>query len=197
MKESNTPEDQLARIANGDEQAFTRLFHQHRNKIYSVALRLTESTFMAEEVVQEVFLKIWLKRASLLDIKDFDDYLFIVARNHVFSALKRTARQQNMEEAWMIDSPAFENSADCELLTKEYEAVIQQAIDLLPAQQKQVYLLSKEQELKREEIARLLQISTETVKTHLSRAMRHIRAYSIAKLEIQLFWLLLFLLLKG
>lgn len=196
MKESNVSEDQLALIANGDEQAFTRLFHQYRNKIYSVALRLTESTFMAEEVVQEVFLRIWIKRVSLLEIKDFEAYLFIVARNYVFSAIKRTARQKNIEEAWINDSPTFENSADCVILTKEYEEVIRQAIDLLPAQQKQVYLLSKEQELKREEIARLLQISNETVKTHLSRAMRHIRAYSIAKLEIQYFWLLLSILLK-
>jgi RNA polymerase sigma-70 factor (ECF subfamily) len=70
---------------------------------------------------------------------------------------------------------------------------VHQAVELLPAQQKQVYLMSKEQELKRDEIAKKLRISSETVKTHLARALRHIRAYSKLRLEIPISWLLFFL----
>ena len=176
----------LTKVARGDEKSFAVLFHCYRNKIYSVAYRLTESTFLAEEVVQDIFLKLWLKRETLTEIKDFENYLFIMARNHVFSALKSSARQQSLVDHLIMETPSSENSTYNKIINQEYEQILQQAVDLLPTQQKQIYLLSKEQELKREEIAKLLHISSETVKTHLSRALRHIRAYSISKLEIQI-----------
>lgn len=186
-------EELLVHVAHGDEKSFATLFHCYRNKIYSVAYRLTQSTFLAEEVVQDIFLKLWLKRDTLTEIKDFENYLFIMARNHVFSAIKRSVRQQSLVDELILEMPSSENSTYNKIISQEYEQILQQAVDLLPPQQKQIYLLSKEQELKREEIAKLLHISSETVKTHLSRALRHIRAYSVSKLEIQISFLLFFL----
>lgn len=183
----------LAQAAAGSEKAFATLFHGYRDKIYSVAMRLTRSTFMAEEVVQDIFLKLWVKKESLSDIQDFEDYLFIMTRNHVFTALKRVARQQQLVDDLQLEMPSSEDSTYNRIVNQELEQILQQAVELLPAQQKQIYLLSKEQEMKREEIAKLLRISSETVKTHLARALRHIRAYSKLKLEITISWLLLFL----
>jgi RNA polymerase sigma-70 factor (family 1) len=173
----------LVQAASGSEKAFAALFHFYRDKIYSVAMRLTRSSFMAEEVVQDIFLKLWIKKETLADIQDFEDYLFIITRNHVFSALKRVARQQQLVDDLQLELPSSEDSTYNGIHNQELEEILQQAVALLPAQQKQIYLLSKEQEMKREEIAKMLRISSETVKTHLSRALRHIRAYSKLKLE--------------
>ena len=183
----------LKEAASGSEKAFSELFHCYRNKVYSVALKLTRSEFLAEEVVQDVFLKLWVKRESLADIQDFEDYLFIMTRNHVFSAMKRVARQQQLVDDLQLEMPSAENTTYNRIMDQEIEEILKQAVDLLPAQQKQIYLLSKEQELKREEIAKMLRISSETVKTHLARALRHIRAYSKLKLELTVSWLVFLL----
>ncbi|OJV15024.1 MAG: RNA polymerase sigma-70 factor [Dyadobacter sp. 50-39] len=183
----------LTDIAAGSEKAFATLFHWYRDKVYSAALRLTHSGFLAEEVVQDVFLKLWVKRQTLVEIACFEDYLFIMTRNHVFSTLKRMARQQQLVDDLQLELPVAENTTYNRILDLEIEEIVHQAVELLPAQQKQVYLMSKEQELKREEIARTLRISSETVKTHLARALRHIRAYSKLRLEIPISWLLFFL----
>jgi RNA polymerase sigma-70 factor (family 1) len=183
----------LTDIAAGSEKAFAALFHWYRDKVHSAAFRLTHSSFLAEEVVQDVFLKLWVKRETLLEIAGFEDYLFIMTRNHVFSALKRMARQQQLVDDLQLELPVAENTTYNRMLDLEIEEIVHQAVELLPAQQKQVYLMSKEQELKRDEIAKKLRISSETVKTHLARALRHIRAYSKLKLEIPISWLLFFL----
>ena len=183
----------LTDIAAGSEKAFAALFHWYRDKVHSAAFRLTHSSFLAEEVVQDVFLKLWVKRETLLEIAGFEDYLFIMTRNHVFSALKRMARQQQLVDDLQLELPVAENTTYNRILDLEIEEIVHQAVELLPAQQKQVYLMSKEQELKRDEIAKKLRISSETVKTHLARALRHIRAYSKLKLEIPISWLLFFL----
>jgi RNA polymerase sigma-70 factor (ECF subfamily) len=184
----------LNQISAGSEQAFATLFHCYRDKVYAVALRLTKSTFMAEEVVQDVFLKLWVRRQALVDIAGFEDYLFIMTRNHVFSTLKKIARQQQLVDELKFKLPAGEDTTYERIAGQELEEILHQAVELLPAQQKQIYLMSKEQELKRDEIAKALRISSETVKTHLARALRHIRAYSKLRLDVTISLLLLFLI---
>lgn len=184
----------LLRISEGDEQAFSCLFEMYKDKIYSVTLRLTESTSQAEDAVQDVFLKLWLRRENLVNIIDFDNYLFIMARNEVYSAFRSAIRKQQLSDVLAYTTPVSDNSTFSTVIEKEYAQVLEEAVNRLPIQQRQVYLLSREQDMKREEIAKALQISSETVKTHLSRALRHIRAYSMSRLDIQLSWLYFFFL---
>src|SRR5262249_5656340 len=72
----------LSAVAKGDESAFRQLFDQYWDNIYGVAFTFTKSPVIAEEMAQDVFVKIWLKRAELPQVKKFGDYLFIIARNH-------------------------------------------------------------------------------------------------------------------
>lgn len=185
----------LTPIARGDEAAFSGFFHLYKDKVYSVALKLTQSEFLAEEVVQEVFLKIWARRSLMNEIVSIDDYVFIMARNQVYTALRRQARRRTAEGVWHDERPLNAVGPESELAAKEYGQVLEMAISELPPQQKQVYLLSREDNLKREEIAEILNLSPETVKTHLARATRHIRAFSMARLSISISLLLSMLLL--
>ena len=171
-------------ISNGDEWAFAQLFEQYKDRVYSMAFRLTKSNVTAEEIVQNVFLKIWLKRAGLNDIRNFSAYLFIVTRNDAYKVLKRIAR--NYKIALLKDeyqSLADNDTADI-LVEKEYNQLLQNAIDRLPNQQKQVYYLMKDQGLKRDEVARQLHIQPETVKFHLAQAMKNIRTFCVPRLSI-------------
>ena len=95
---SYTENELLRLIAEGDKNAFTQIYNNYRNKIYSIAFDLTESTAVAEEIVQDVFLKIWVKRDSLNEVEHFRAYLFTITRNYVFTALKRIARKVLIDE---------------------------------------------------------------------------------------------------
>lgn len=176
--------EEILRIANGDELAFSRVFHRYRDKIYAVAFKLTDSSFIAAEVVQEVFLKVWTRRDTLPGISDFEGYLFIMARNCVFTHLKKNARRQTTESEWHSNTDPIGSCDGDHLVADEYAAVLDKAIDALPLQQRQVYLLSNHEDLSRNEIAELLRISPETVKTHLSRAVKTVKNYCAVRLDI-------------
>jgi RNA polymerase sigma-70 factor (ECF subfamily) len=126
--------------------------------------------------VQDVFVKIWTKRASLAEIDNFDAYLFTAARNHVFNYIRNRARERNrlaaLEAGTLMalpESPNGEPPAD------DYHSLLDEAVAQLPRQQQQVYRLHKQQGLSYSEVAEHMQLSVETVKKHMSLALRAIR----------------------
>lgn len=182
----------LELIAKGDENAFTEIFNAYRNRIYTVAFRITDSEILAEEIVQDVFLKIWLKRENLLVIEDFSAYLFIIARNHTYSCLRVIARGQLNEKDYEHYLPSDLNRADSPLLYKEYDGIIKDAVRHLPLQQRTVYELIRIKGLTREQVAGRLKISPQTVKVHLNIAVKKVRAFCLARLSgvLYVLWML-------
>jgi RNA polymerase sigma-70 factor (family 1) len=176
--------DLLKLVAEGDRNAFTQIYNNYRNKIYSIAYELTESTGVSEEIVQDVFLKIWVKRETLDEVEHFRAYLFTITRNYVFAALKRIARRERLEVSALEGAPLYHHDTEDQVQNNEYTRILQAAIDRLPEQQRQVYNLIKKEGLKREEAAAALQLSPETVKTHLAQAMRSIRTYCLTRLDV-------------
>jgi RNA polymerase sigma-70 factor (ECF subfamily) len=167
--------DLLARIAEGNERAFGIIFHHYRPKIYSYAFQLFGNIGMADELVQEVFLKVWLHRDKLPHLLKFDSWLFIIARNKVFDMLKLLAKETTARQqmALLLDPEA--NFVEDHLLDKENEARLRHALDRLSPQQKLIFTLSRHQGLKHEEIASRLNISRNTVKTHLVHALKTLK----------------------
>ena len=174
----------LRLISQADENAFAKLFDYYRNKIYGVALKLTHSTTVAEEIVEDVFLKIWLRRATLNEIENFSAYLFTIARNKAYKILRQIAKNYRIVPLAENNQPLTHNNAQDYLVDKEYRSLLQKAIDRLPSQQKQVYQLIKERDLKRDEVAHQLHIQPETVKYHLAQAMKNIRTFCMLHLDI-------------
>ncbi|HEY9363120.1 MAG TPA: sigma-70 family RNA polymerase sigma factor [Chitinophagaceae bacterium] len=176
-------EEIIALIIQGDEAAFAVLFEHYRDKVYSIAYKLTHSTTIAEDVVEDVFLKIWLKRNDLGTIQNFGAYLFTITRNDVYKILKITAKNYKVSELTDLNQLTAKNDTEDYLMDKEYRSLLQKAIDRLPDQQKQVYHLIKEQDMKREAVANILQIQPETVKFHLAQAMKNIRSFCMVHLK--------------
>ena len=173
----------LLRIARDDAQAFTCLFNYYKNRIYTIAYKLTESHAMSEEAVQEIFMKLWIKRKDLPGIEHFSAWFYTVARNHMFTLFKRKAvnASRGINE---IDPARFlTNDTEESILLKETETIIKRALHALPPQQNKVYHLIKEKGYKKEEVAAFLNLSPETVKIHLAKAMKNIRAYCIAHMD--------------
>lgn len=177
----------LKLISQGDEHAFAKLFKHHQDKIYSVAFKLTHSVTTAKEIVEDVFLKIWLRRSSLLDVHDFPAYLFIITRNEAYRVLKQIARNYQFVELKNNSQLLADNNADDVVIEKEYNSIFREAVNRLPEQQKLVYNLIKETGLKRNEAADFLHLTPETVKFHLAQAMKNIRSFCALHLDTIIF----------
>ena len=190
---SYNEEELLAFIAQGDELAFTRLFDNYRDRIYSIAFKISHSTTIAEEIVQDVFLKIWLRRDRLIEVENFNAYLFVITRNHVYKSLKQIAKNYELTAFTEKDHLAGDNNSEDLVMEKEYDSLLKKAIDRLPNQQKQVYQYIKEKGLKREEAAGLLHLSPETVKYHLAEDMKNIRTFCILHLDMFIGFIICFL----
>jgi len=173
----------LIKIAEGDQKAFELLFLHYRTGIYITSFRLTHSSALSEEIVQDVFLKVWLKRSGLGQIGNFRAYLFTIAQNTIYSAMRKLCKQKFISR----DPASIAALATTEEDVKngDYEQLLQEAVDRLPAKQKKTYVLIKEKGLKREQAAVILHVSSETVKSNLEQAIRNIKAYCLAKKELQ------------
>jgi RNA polymerase sigma-70 factor (ECF subfamily) len=172
-------------VADGNQKAFEELFYAYHNQLGSYVMRWTKSTLLAEEVVQEVFLKIWINREALKAVERFDNYLYIVSRNHTFNALRQTAKNRLRSREW---ARHFENDHEhvAENLTEEYMSLIDAAVARLAPQQQKVYILKRHGGLKYEEIANQLGISPETARKHLAAALKSITSYVKARLHVML-----------
>jgi RNA polymerase sigma-70 factor (family 1) len=171
----------LLRVSQGDEQAFAQLFHTHYQPLGDFIKRITESEPLTQEIVQDVFLKIWINRQALASIDCFKAYLMVVARNHAFNCLKQLAREKNRKKEWenTVLRLALDDADDLSLT--DTGKLIDEAVELLPPRQKNVYLLSRREGISQEAIAQQLNISHETVKKHMVLALRflknHLRAH--------------------
>lgn len=164
----------LELLAQGSEYAFAELFDHYRARIFSVARRFLKSREMAEEVVQEVFLKVWMRREDLVRISYFEGYLFTMARNRIFDGIKDMAEETaaKREFAHRIQHV---NGTDDPVTEKQYEELLREAVNQLPPQQKQIFRLAKMEGLSHQAIAEQLDISRLTVKTHMAKALQTIR----------------------
>ncbi len=168
--------DLLRQVAAGDEKAFGLLFHQHWDHIYTVALSITRSVTISEDLVQDIFLKIWLNRSQLTSIEHFDNYLFIVARNAIYTSLRQTGIKESLLQK-LEDPGTARWTSEEELLAKESGRLIHEAVSQVSPQQQAVYRLSRESGLKYEQIAQQLGISKSTVRNHMVKALQNIREY--------------------
>lgn len=175
MEQVHIEKKLLLRAAAGHEGSFTQLFFLYRHKLYSFLLRLTESPEMTEDVIQDVFLKLWKDRENLVNIEQFGGYIYRMAQHHALNAFRRMAKESLVMAELTRTTEAASADAGDQLHIREVREKLQYALDHLPPKQKLVYTLSREQGLKHEEIARQLNISPSTVNNHMIAALRSIR----------------------
>lgn len=164
-------------ISKGDEAAFTQVFYHYEPRIYPFVFNLTGSQVIAEEVVQEVFIKLWNKREMAADIQNPRAYIFRMAANKVTNHLRTLARKAKAENYLTALQNDEHNATEEAVQLKEMQQLISQAVEQLPPQRKLIYKLSRQEGLKNEEIAIKLNLSLSTVKNQLSTALNAIREH--------------------
>lgn len=175
LKPLHNETELLDKITRGDQRAFTELFKAYARPLATFVQTLTSSTEITEEIIQDCFVKIWLRRGSLDQIESFTGYLYILCRNHTFAQLKKIAEQRSQSisiESHILDEIKFE---DLDNPAEEYRKLIEQSVMRLPEQQRKVYMLSRYERKKHDEIAREMGLSPETVKKYIMYAVEFIR----------------------
>ncbi|MBE9601387.1 RNA polymerase sigma factor [Pedobacter sp. MC2016-24] len=165
----------IAQVAGGDQLAFRKLFDDYRNKVFTYAIRYLKSKAQAEEIVQNVFLKIWLKRDGLIEIKNFGGYLRTVTNNATLDALKKRASEYKYKNESLQEWSDLDNATEEAILSKDAQSYVAQALEKLPKQQKLVYQMCHIDGLKQKEVAEKLNISPLTVKVHLREAIKGLK----------------------
>jgi RNA polymerase sigma-70 factor (family 1) len=174
----------LDRLAMGDEAAFRVLYDSYHPRIYSLGMQLTRNAVMAEELVQDVFEKLWKKREQLPQIDHFGAYLKTMVRNTALNQLKRMAHERLILRQLAREAPAAAPPADVLMEQEQFRRLWQESIDRLPPRAREVYLLSRMERLKNAEIAERLGISIYTVKEHLQKAAKLIREHVEGHLDM-------------
>lgn len=166
----------LKQVAEGEESAFRKLFDLYKERFYAVALKMTRSDEVAEDIVQDVFMNIWSKREGLVDVVNPSSYFFTAVYRRVYHHYRKIALEKKLLQ---VVPPAKEwvNTTEEMVLAHEKKNLISEAIAKLPPQQQLAFKLSKQEGLSREDVAHQLHISPNTVKNHLADAIKFIRIF--------------------
>lgn len=164
-------------IANNDDQhAYKLLFTELYPYLYPFARALVKSKELAEEVVSDVFIKVWEKRKELATVENLKLYLYVATRHIALNYLDAQKRKQTSPLDHLQHSEWITVYLDPEklLITADMLALVRKAIDQLPPQCKIIFKLVKEDGLKYREVAEILKISVKTVENQLAIALRKI-----------------------
>jgi len=165
-------------MSQGDQEAFTILYRKHHQGVYNFLLRMIKVPVLAEDLMQDVFLKIWEDCQNIHVTVSFSSYLYQAARHKAIDALRRIAHEPVLEDevrhrlASGLDDfmhPAYE--------WRQYEYLLNQAIEALPPQRRRAFELVRQEGKKYEEAAALMGITRNTLKQHISLAVKSIRQF--------------------
>lgn len=171
-------------VSKGNQKAFNEVFDLFEPRLFAFVCKLTRSKVAAEEIVQELFIKLWTTRKRLAEVKNPRAYIFSMAANFTFNYLKKVARESTLAEKIRQKSPTFSNVTEEVIHFLETQKLVMEAVEQMPAQRKAVYLMSREGGLSKEEIAQKMNLSPNTVRNHLSESLRVIRKLFAGSMSI-------------
>lgn len=166
----------LQKIADGDEHAFAELYNLYWKKTFLYLVNMTKSREIAEELLLDIFTKLWVGRILSPKINDLDAFLSKVAYHKAIDFFRFAAKEKKIQQliAWELGQRQ-QASADELLLDNENKTLLLKAISKLSPKRKLIFTLSREQGLTHHQIARQLEISPHTVKKTMSEAIKAIR----------------------
>lgn len=177
MKSNRTDNDffLVRSLHQSDHRAFEKLFRRYAQKLFVFSLSYLKNENSAEEIVQEVFLKVWLNRFSLKTGTSFQSYLFTIAFNAIRKSFNKKAKEEQYkhEIVDILDENRDENEFE-----ENYQMVVEKLdifIDQMPARRKQIFILRKKQGVPVKQIAEQLGLSVKTVENQITKAMRYLK----------------------
>ncbi len=174
MKKNQETQLLIRQLNQGNERSFDTLYKHFAPRMFSFALSLSKNRAEAEDVVQEVFLKVWNKKGEISLSGSFESYLFTICKNTILNNIRKTAYHTAFLE-YKRAYPASIPDLDEELNGKELEELYHKAVNALSPRKKEIFVLSQKQALSYAEIAQRLGISIKTVRNQMNAASKDIK----------------------
>jgi RNA polymerase sigma-70 factor (family 1) len=165
----------FAEMAGGSQAAFNKIFYYYSQRLYFFIYQKVKSELYTEEIIQEVFIKLWKKREELNEVENCQAYLFKMAANRTYDHLRKVSNDARLKAENWKNLLASGNATQEKLDFKESQQLIWEAIDKLSPQRKKIFLYSRQLGLTQREIAEKLNLSPNTVNNHLSTALGQVR----------------------
>lgn len=162
-------------IAQNDEQAFKMLFDLYKSRTYAVAFKLTKQAYASEEITQDVFISIWVSRAQLANVINAEAYIYTVIYNKVSRYLKKESNQERILQLSTWNTKPYSNETEETIFVHDQQKLLGEAVRQLSPQKKLMYELHEVQGKSYDEIAKTLNLSPHTVKSHVLQALKFIR----------------------
>jgi RNA polymerase sigma-70 factor (family 1) len=170
----------LSQLQLGNERAFEQLYRIYSLQIFKKLLRLVKKEEVAKELLQDVFLRIWEKRATIDENKSFRAYLYCIAQNLVTDLFRRAAYDRKLLQHLIAGAIELYNPIEDAYNLRDGNAALQQALNSLSPQRKKVYTLCKMEGKSYEEVSLMLGISTSTISDHIVKATKLLKTYFAA-----------------
>ncbi len=176
----------LNKLKQGDHHAFTMIYERYKTELAIRILRMVKSEVLAEELLQDLFMRLWTGRAQVDPDQPIKAYLYRIARNLVIDLLRRAATEQHIYQQITAATTEQYRHVEESLFKKENEAFLQQAINQLPPQRKKIFVHCKLEGKSYKEVAELYKISTSTVNDHIQKSTHAIKDYLLKRPDFQL-----------
>jgi len=182
-------------LAEGNEKSFEIIYRHYVKRLFPYVEKLLKVPELAEELIQEIFVQVWINRQNFADVQHPTAYLFSIANRQALKYLKKVANDQRILKSITDFAETSRNETEELILLRESQKAIDEAVAQLPAQRRLIWDLSRNEGLSHEQIAAQLNISKNTVKNQMVHAIRHIRAF-LAKKDTNLSILLIIFLIN-
>ncbi len=167
----------LVKLRDGDQRAFEHIYYLYSKRILIHITKWIKDEDNAQEILQDVFIRIWDNRKNIDPDKPFPSYLFSVAQNLVTDFFRRVALDRKMQAALIAKSSEFYDHIESSMYFKESNDIFQNAVDALHMQCKRIYTLCKIERINYNNLAEIMGISISIVDNQLVKATQSVRAY--------------------
>lgn len=171
-------------LNNGNEAAFNMLFDIYHHAVYNYVVRFIKSPSLTDDIVQDVFVKIWEARYTIKSERSVRSFIFTIAKHHLLNVLKRASLEKKIKVEIMKFALQSHTRSEDEVIYADLTQFADRAIKNLPPQRRLIFKMHQEQGKDFKQIATILGISKNTVRDHLAKATKFIKSYLRVNAEI-------------
>lgn len=180
MYATKIPSDErslVLRLIEGEEDAFCELYAAYKNRLIYFAMRFLKSREYAEDIFQDAFTIVWQRRRFINPDASFSAYLYTIVRNRILNQLRDLSYQDKLREQILSQAVNYTNETRDEIIANDLRQFISCALQQLTPRQREIFEMSREQQMSHREIAEVLGISVNTVQESISISLKTLRAY--------------------
>jgi RNA polymerase sigma-70 factor (ECF subfamily) len=167
----------LSGIRDGDQDAFEKIYTSFHERVYFFARGFTKDEVAAEEITQEVFIKVWETRERLNPHLAFRSYLYSITKNHALNQIKRLSCENRFKQQWVAGFQYHSNSTENYVEYRDSQQIIHQGMAMLPPRRQAIFRMNRMEGIKYDQIAATMHVSRNTIKSQLGKASRFMKDY--------------------